>query len=87
VQHRTVNLREPRLDIFKPQQIALVDSIIEQFWGFTADEVSDFSHETVGWKIAEPGESIPYESVFVSAAPLTEADHKCPANEIFAAGK
>jgi hypothetical protein len=28
----------------------------------------------VGWKIAKPGESIPYESVFVSAEPITEAD-------------
>jgi hypothetical protein len=28
----------------------------------------------VGWKIAQPGESIPYESVFISAEPLTDAD-------------
>lgn len=74
VQHRYVNLREPRLEFFRPEQIALVDSIVEKFWGFNADEVSDFSHQMVGWKIAEPGESIPYESVFISAAPLTEAD-------------
>lgn len=74
VQQRSVNLREPRLSIFTPEQIALVDSIIEQFWGLNADEVSDFSHQMVGWKIAEPGESIPYESVFVSAEPLTDAD-------------
>ena len=74
VQQRSVNLREPRLDIFTPQQIALVDSIIEAFRGFTADEVSDFSHQMVGWKIANTGESIPYETVFVSAEPLTDAD-------------
>jgi hypothetical protein len=74
VQHRYVNLREPRLKAFTPEQIALVDSIIEKFWGFNADEVSDFSHQMVGWKIAQPGESIPYESVFISAEPLTDAD-------------
>ena len=74
VQQRTVNLRQPRLEIFRPEQIALVDSIIEKFWGFNADEVSDLSHQMVGWKIAEPGESIPYESVFISAEPLTDAD-------------
>jgi hypothetical protein len=73
-QHRSVNLREARLDLFTPWQIALVDSIIEKFWGFNADEVSDFSHKMVGWKIADPGESIPYESVFISAEALTEAD-------------
>jgi hypothetical protein len=74
VQHRSVNLREPRIEIFTPGQIALVDSIIERFLGFTADEVSEFSHQMVGWKIADPGESIPYETVFISAEPLTEAD-------------
>src|ERR1700733_8713255 len=66
VQKRTVNLRQPRLEVFTPEQIALVDSIIEKFWGFNADEVSDLSHQMVGWKIAEPGESVPYESVFIS---------------------
>jgi hypothetical protein len=74
VQQRYVNLREPRLNSFTPEQIALVDSIIEKFWGFNADEVSEFSHQMVGWKIAQPGESIPYESVFISAEPLTDAD-------------
>ena len=69
-----MNLREPRLKTFTSEQIALVDSIIEKFWGFNADEVSDFSHQMVGWKIAQPGESIPYESVFISAEPLTDAD-------------
>jgi hypothetical protein len=69
-----VNLREPNLDVFTPEQIALVDSIIEKLRGFTADEVSDLSHQMVGWKIAEPGESIPYESVYISAEPLTDAD-------------
>jgi len=74
VQKRTVNLRQPRLEIFRPEQVALIDSIIEKFWGFNADEVSEFSHQMVGWKIAAPGESIPYESVFISAEPLTDAD-------------
>jgi len=74
VQQRSVNLREPKLDSFTPKQIALVDVIIEKFWGFNADEVSDFSHQMVGWKIADEGESIPYESVFISAEPMTEAD-------------
>jgi hypothetical protein len=74
VQHRTVNLRKPNLDVFAADEIALVDSIIEKLRGYTADEVSELSHQMVGWKIADPGESIPYETVFVSAEPLTEAD-------------
>jgi hypothetical protein len=74
IQHRTVNLREPDLNVFTPEQIALIDSIIEALRDSTAEEVSEISHRMVGWKIAEPGESIPDESVFVSDEPLTEAD-------------
>ncbi len=73
-QKRFVNLREPRLDAFMANEIALVDSIIEGLWGYTAEEVSEFSHTMVGWQVADPGEEIPYETIFVSAQPLTEAD-------------
>lgn len=74
VQQRPVNLRSPRLELFTAQQVALVDSIVEELRDSTAEEVSELSHHMVGWKVANPGESIPYESVFVSAEPLTDAD-------------
>jgi antitoxin SocA-like protein len=74
VQKRLVNLREPRIDLFTAQEISLVDAIIDQLWGHTADEVSELTHRMVGWQVVDPGENIPYETVFVSAEPLTEAD-------------
>jgi hypothetical protein len=63
IQKRPVNLREPKLDLFAPAQIALVDSIIEELWAHTADEVSDLTHRMVGWQVVDPGENIPYETV------------------------
>lgn len=74
VQKRLVNLREPKLELFTAQEISLVDSIIEELRGHTADEVSDLTHRMVGWQVVAPGENIPYETVFVSAEPLTESD-------------
>jgi hypothetical protein len=74
IQKRPVNLREPKLDLFSPKEIALVDSIIEELWAHTAEEVSDLTHRMVGWQVVDPGENIPYETVFVSTGPLTEAD-------------
>jgi hypothetical protein len=74
VQKRLVNLREPNLDVFTASEMSLVDSIIDGLRDSTAEEVSELSHRMAGWKIADPGEIIPYETVFVSADALTDAD-------------
>jgi len=74
VQHRTVNLREPDLTLFSGTEIALVDRVIEQLSGLNATEVSDLSHLEVGWKATRNGETIPYATVFLSSAPLSEAE-------------
>jgi hypothetical protein len=73
-QHRPVNLRDPRLDSFTPQEIALADTIIDALRDATAEEVSLLTHRMVGWKVASTYETIPYETIFVSDEPLTEAD-------------
>jgi hypothetical protein len=74
VQERPVNLRAAILDSFTPSQISLVDAVIEALRDATAEEVSELSHRMVGWKVVEKNETIPYETIFVSDEPLTEAD-------------
>jgi hypothetical protein len=56
---------------FSDEEIALVDDLIKLHWERTADEISDASHNYVGWKMTKEGETIPYESIFLSDAPLT----------------
>jgi hypothetical protein len=73
-QQRVVNLRGPDLSVFTAEQIALVDRIIEELWNLDAEEVSELSHRMMGWKLAGMNETIPYETVFISAEPLTESD-------------
>ena len=74
VQHRTVNLRAPRLNVFTPEQISLIDDVIELLGTADADGVSRLSHRMEGWIVAKDGETIPYSTVFVSAEPLNEVD-------------
>jgi Protein of unknown function (DUF4065) len=74
VQARPVNLRPARLGMFTPEQISLVDGVIEALRDSTAEEVSELSHRMVGWKVVDTNETIPYETIFVSDEPLTEAD-------------
>jgi len=71
VQKRTVNLRKPRLDLFSGEEIALVDSVIEALSQVDADTTSAISHEMVGWMVASPGETIPYNTVYFANPPLS----------------
>lgn len=74
VQKRTVSLRQPNLRIFSGEEIAMVDYIIDALSECDAQAVSDISHRMVGWQVALEGETIPYETVFLSNEPLSEAE-------------
>lgn len=74
VQKRTVNLRKPNLSVFTPQQISIVDVVIDELWGKEAWAVSDLSHGMMSWVVADDKGEIPYETVFLSNDPLTEID-------------
>lgn len=75
VQKRLIPLRRPRLSIFTPEEIALVDEVVDELWDQSAARTSAISHDQmVGWQIVGMGEDIPYHSVFLSAEPLTAAD-------------
>lgn len=66
-QHRLVALREPNLDLFTAEEIALVDEVIAVLRSQTAVSVSDLSHRwSIGWAVAEEGETIPYATVFLT---------------------
>jgi hypothetical protein len=73
-QKRTVNLREPNLGVFTPQEVALIDSVIEALANANAGTVSDLSHSMEGWIVAREGETIPYSTVFLTAEGLDEID-------------
>lgn len=74
VQHRTVNLREPDLNIFSGREIALIDNVIEALDKLNAQQTSDLSHRMVGWKATSDNETIRYETIFLSDQPLSEAE-------------
>lgn len=74
VQHRPVALRDPDLGCFSGAEIALVDEVIRRLWNLTAAEVSDLSHQFVGWEAFGDREDIPYETVFVSGRRLTRKE-------------
>jgi hypothetical protein len=64
-QKRLVALRSANLGLFTPDEVALVDSVIELLNGRRAIDVSELSHEwSLAWQSMSDGETIPYETVF-----------------------
>ena len=59
-------------DIFTLDELRIIDEVIDTLWNMTAREASKLSHEEYGWRLTEPGESIPYSSAFFSPEPLTQ---------------
>lgn len=73
VQHRLIPLREPRFDMFKARDVALINEIVEMLCDMNARDVSDLSHGRA-WQIASEKGLIPYEAVLISDAPLNSDD-------------
>jgi Protein of unknown function (DUF4065) len=73
-QQRILALRDPRLDEFSDHHLGIVNQIIQYLWGRTNRQVSALSHADIGWQLARYKETIPYETVFLSDRPLTEAE-------------
>jgi hypothetical protein len=69
-----VNLRRPNLGVFKAEHIAVVDAVVNALSEADAETVSVWTHKMVGWKVARLGETIPYETVFLTDERLSEAD-------------
>lgn len=65
-QIRTIALRDADLTAFSSAEIALVTELIDEFWDRNAREMSLMSHQFKGWRSAEVGETIPYESALVN---------------------
>lgn len=62
--------------LFTPDQIAFVDRIIDSLAPVTAKDISDFSHENLGWRLAEYREEIPYYTVFLNDSVAFPSDIK-----------
>jgi hypothetical protein len=70
---RYVPTRRPELGLFTAEEIAIVDSVIEAFWGQTGTDLSNLTHGYRGWVFAKNlRDTIPYPSVFLSDEPPTE---------------
>jgi hypothetical protein len=74
-QDRLIHLRDPRLMEFSGEEIAIVDEMIDLLRKMSASEASEFSHRFIGWQVAQMGETIPYETVYVKSREPSAAEN------------
>ena len=74
VQERTVALRFPNLSYFSSEEKCLIDAVLADLKDLDAEEVSDLSHNEMGWIVTREKETIPYALAFYSNAPLSEEE-------------
>jgi len=74
-QKRPIALRSADVSGFNGEEIATVDSVIARFWGMSATEVSEKSHEFNGWKLAPNRETIPYDMALLVDCEPSREDH------------
>lgn len=74
MQRRPVALRDPDLLCFTTDELQIVDRVLAAQRGQTASQVSDLSHEFIGWQVALKGERIPYGTATIYAPEITAAD-------------
>lgn len=73
-QKKPIALRSADMSAFTGSEVAFVEYIVKALWELGAGQVSDLSHEDIGWKLARDGEDIPYETAFVEfVAPASAA--------------
>jgi uncharacterized phage-associated protein len=73
VQKRLIAKRDADLSIFSPEERVIVDQVIDALHGRRARDVSELSHDEVGWQMVDVGETIPYEAAYLRQPVVTPA--------------
>ena len=65
-QGRLVAHRPADTSLFTHDELLLVDKIVASYEGVTGTDISNESHNEMGWRVARERERIPYEAVFIA---------------------
>jgi hypothetical protein len=70
-QLRTVPKREPNMEYFSGEDIAIMNEVIKDLWDDNASEASEKSHG-IAWKLCNDGDRIPYEAALLAEPSITD---------------
>ena len=70
-QERLVPGREPDTSLFEPAELSIIKDVVDEFWGFNARRISEYSHQEWAWQVTKDFDDMPYYLAWVSTDPLT----------------
>ncbi len=70
-QKKYLPLRRPDLSGFTGDEIRHIDEVLQRLSDKSANDLSDYSHGDVPWKVQKPGEALDYELVFYRSEPYS----------------
>ena len=73
---RLLPKRGANMSMFNETETRFVDEVLALISDGTATSASDLSHREVGWQLAQEGETIPYETVWLSYEEPTASDRR-----------
>jgi hypothetical protein len=66
--------RPPNVALFSTDELSIVNELVERYRDWTGKQLVDLAHEFPGYKTADLGDPVPYESVYMSAEGPNEDD-------------
>lgn len=66
--------RPPDGATFSQEELAVIDEMLSRYQTWTGKQLVDLAHEYPGYRIAQRGQEVPYQSVYFSAQGPTESD-------------
>lgn len=66
-------LRQPDLSNFDPEELELLDQVLDELRQHSGTSASALSHDDLGWRMVADNETIPYESAYLRPPVLTDA--------------
>jgi Protein of unknown function (DUF4065) len=66
--------REPDMQEFSEDEIGVIERALRVFGLESASYLSELSHLEIGWRLADMKEPIPYQTVFLGAGGVSDAD-------------
>jgi uncharacterized phage-associated protein len=73
-QKRPLALRQADIHLFSQDEIALIAHLLLRFRDMSAKQISELSHNFLGWSLANEGETIPYAVALLGREELTEQE-------------
>ena len=75
-QKKYLPLREACLDFLSAKELKLIDEVLNRLADKNANQISEYSHGDVPWKVTEDMEVIDYETVFYRTPEYSVRDHE-----------